>query len=139
MRKRPTCKESRQVVPVLPFRASKISRSAQRKSRDSQPPKTGYDLLAASLIHPQTVNESFPHSQLVAKTVSPRRPFLFTSENNANICNHVRHICRKASQFVGKCLASLLCGCVTYPFRKNEKNVNKRGAQVSSGIAVSPR
>jgi hypothetical protein len=31
-------------------------------------------------------NKSLSHSQLVAKKVSPRR--LFTSENNANICNH---------------------------------------------------
>ena len=75
---------------VFPFRASKIYRSSQRKSRDSQPPKKGDDLPAASLIRPQTVNESFTHSQLVAKRVSPRRLFLFTSANNANICNHSR-------------------------------------------------
>lgn len=55
----------------------------------------GDDLLAASLIRPQTGERisSFPtsgenpnHSPFVAKTVFPRR--LFTSENNANICNH---------------------------------------------------
>lgn len=33
-------------------------------------------------------NKSLSHSQLVAKMVSPRRLFLFTSANNANICNH---------------------------------------------------
>lgn len=83
-----SAKLRRDISHVFPFRASKIYRSSQRKSRDSQPPKKGDDLPAASLIRPQTVNESFPHSQLVAKTVSPRRLFLFTSENNANICNH---------------------------------------------------
>lgn len=68
---------------VFPFRASKISRYSLKYwgllGMTCQP--------LPSFAHRRWTNRS-PHSQLVAKRVSPRRLFLFTSENNANICNH---------------------------------------------------